>query len=105
MAAMTSNVILQFSAHLKVQRLETITVFLNLNGRLPTTDMRTLEIQPCYNRTHTNSFQQIAVAATEDSPSRQRNGAFSGSGGAKGLQLQGTAANMLSNQLLTADKL
>jgi len=101
---MTSNVILLFSAHLRVQRLETITAFLHLNGRLPTIGLRTLETQPCYNTTHTNSFQQIAVAATEDPPSRQRYSAFSGSGGAKGLQLQGTAANMLSNQLLTADK-
>jgi hypothetical protein len=52
----------------------------------------------------TNSFQQFAVAVTEDPPSRQRYSAFSGSDGAKGFQLQGTAANMLSNQLLIADK-
>jgi len=63
---MTSNVILQFSTHLKPQRLETITVFLRLNGQLPTSDLGTLQTQPCYNRTHTNSVQQIAVAITED---------------------------------------
>jgi hypothetical protein len=104
MAAMTSNVILQFFAHLKVQRLEIIMVFLRLNGRLPTSSLGTLKTQPCYNRTHTNSFQQIAVAVTEDPPSRQRYSASSGSDGAKGIQLQGTIAIVLSNQLLTADK-
>jgi hypothetical protein len=104
MAAMTSNVISQFSTQLKVQRLETITVFLRLNGRLPTSGLGTLETQPCYSRTHTNSFQQIAAAVTEDPPSLQRYSASSGSDGAKGLQLKGTAANMLSNQLLTVDK-
>jgi len=101
---MTSNVILQFSAQLKVYRLETTAVFLHLNGRLPTSGLGTLQTQPCYNRTHKNSVQQIAVAITEDPPSRQPYSASSGSDGAKGLQLQGTAAIMLSNQLLTADK-
>jgi len=104
MAAMTSNVILQFSAHLKAQRLETITVFLRLNGRLPTSGLGTLQTQQCYNRTHTNSVQQIVVAITEDPPSRQPYSASSGSDRAKGLQSQGPAANMLSNQLLTTDK-
>ena len=85
---MSSNVILQFSAHFKVQRLETVTVFLRLNGRLPASGLGTLQTQPRYNRTHTNSVQQIAIAITEDPSSRQPYSASSGSDEAKGLHLR-----------------
>jgi hypothetical protein len=95
MAAKTSNDILQFSAQLKVRRLETITVFLRLYGRLPTSGLRTLEIQPCYNRTHTKSFKQIAVVVTEDMPSRQRYSVSSGSDGAKRSPVTRNGSNYL----------
>jgi len=78
-----------------VQRLETITVFLHLNGWLPPSGLCTLEIQPCYNRTHTKSLRQIAVAVTEDTPSGQRCSVSSGSDGAKRSPVTRNGSNYL----------
>jgi hypothetical protein len=78
-----------------VHRPETIAVFLRLNGRLPTSGLRALEIQPCYNRTHTKSFRQIAVVVTEDTPSRQRYSVSSGSDGTKRSPVTRNGSNYL----------